>query len=136
MSMNIAGEFRCWIDAKDYAHLKFSEDERSFSLDVIHVPAAHRKQGIGALLIGRLIALAEGVGKDLTVTVRPIGGHTEQRLQQLVSYYERFGFCVADRGLTVVRMNRQTQGLVGEVHSDHIEADSGRQLRTVPGGIE
>ncbi|MDA8432279.1 MAG: GNAT family N-acetyltransferase [Nitrospiraceae bacterium] len=107
--MNISGEIKCWMSAKEYAHVKFSEHSASISLDVLHVPAAHRKKGIGALLIGRLIVLADGLGKGLTVSVRPIGAHNEERLQQMVRYYEKFGFRVTDRGLTVVNMAREAR---------------------------
>jgi len=71
------------------------------------VPAAYRNKGIGALLIQRVLLLADSMGKDIFVSARPIGNNSEERLNRLVTYYGRFGFEVTDRGLTTVYMVRK-----------------------------
>ena len=106
--MNIVGEIKSYLGDNDYAQLKFSETKTSFSIDIVAVPASHRNQGIGKMLINHLILLAEGMHKDVYVSARPIGPFSEARLERLIVYYQRFGFEVIDRGLTVAYMFRKT----------------------------
>ncbi len=105
--MNITGEMRCFLGDGDYAQLKFAESKTSLSIDIVMVPAAHRNRGIGAMLIRRVLLLADSMGKDIFVSARPIGNSSEERLNRLVEYYKRFGFEVTDRGLTAVYMVRR-----------------------------
>ncbi|MBI5074582.1 MAG: hypothetical protein HZB62_05375 [Nitrospirae bacterium] len=104
--MNITGEIKFFLGDGDYAHLKFSESRTSFSIDIVSVPAAYRSKGIGSLLIGRVLLMADTMDKDIYLSARPIGAYTVERLSRLVSYYQRFGFSVIDEGLTMVSMKR------------------------------
>ena len=104
--MNIVGELK-WFLGDDYAQMKFSESTRSFSVDIVMVPPAHRGQGIGATLIQHIIHLADCMGKDIYLSARPIGSYSDEKLDRLVAYYRRFGFEVIDTGLTVSYMRRQ-----------------------------
>ncbi len=107
--MNITGEIKFFLGNGDYAHLKFSESKTSFSIDIVSVPAAYRSKGIGALLISRVLQLADTMDKDIYLSARPIGAYTAERLSRLVSYYERFGFGVVDEGFTMVAMKRKAK---------------------------
>lgn len=107
--MNITGEIRYFLGDGDYAHLKFAESKTSLSIDLVMVPAAHRNKGVGAMLIQRVLLLADSMGKNIFVSARPIGNNSEERLDRLVKYYSRFGFEVTDRGLTVVYMARKAR---------------------------
>lgn len=102
--MNVTGEIKYFLGDGIHAHLRFSESTASFSIDTVMVPALHRNKGIGGLLIRRILLLAELLGKDIYVSARPIGNNSVERLDQLVRYYERFGFEPIDRGLTTVYM--------------------------------
>lgn len=102
--MNIVGEIRYYVGDDNYATLKFSESKSSFSLDIVVVPAAHRGKGIGATLITHVLRLAESMGKDVYVSARPLGPFSQDRLERLIGYYQRFGFELYDRGLTVAYM--------------------------------
>jgi len=104
--VNIVGEMK-WFFGDDYAQMKFSEISGSFSIDLVMVPASHRSQGIGTKLIRRVLRLAESVGKDVYISARPISSYNEEKLEQLITYYQRFGFEVIDRGLTVAYMQRK-----------------------------
>ena len=103
--MNIVGEMR-WYLGDDYALLKFSESRGAFSIDSIIVPASHRNEGIGTMLIKRILLLADAEGKEVMVSARPIGPSSEEILQRLIKYYEHFGFEMYDRGLTIAYMRR------------------------------
>lgn len=105
--MNITGEIRSYLGNGDYAQLKFSETKTSFSIDIVMVPASHRKQGIGTTLINRILMLADSMGKDVYVSARPIGTSSEGSLQRLITYYMRFGFELVDTGLTTAFMLRK-----------------------------
>lgn len=107
--MNITGEIKFFVGNGDYAHLKFSESKSSFSIDLISVPSAHRSKGIGALLISRVLQLADTMEKDIYLSARPIGSYSPERLARLVSYYKRFGFGIIDEGLTMVAMKRKVK---------------------------
>jgi GNAT superfamily N-acetyltransferase len=101
--MNIAGEIKCFL-GEDYAHLKFSENKTSFSIDVVMVPVAHRGAGIGTMLIRHVLYLAERMGKNVYVSARPLAQFDEDKLERLVEYYKRLGFEITDRGLTTAHM--------------------------------
>ncbi len=105
--MNIAGEIKCFL-GDDYAYLKFSESKTAFSIDIVMVPAASRNAGIGTMLINHVLLMSEGAGKDVYVSARPFAQFSEEKLERLISYYERFGFRVTDRGLTTAYMCRRS----------------------------
>jgi len=105
--VNITGEIKYFLGKGEYAHLKFSESATSFSIDLVMVPSVHRNKGIGALLINRILLLADCMDKDIYVSARPIGNTSEERLYRLVKYYNRFGFEAIDQGLTAVFMVRK-----------------------------
>ncbi|MEW6365525.1 MAG: GNAT family N-acetyltransferase [Acidobacteriota bacterium] len=96
-----------WFLGDDYAQIRFSESTRSFSVDIVMVPAAHRGQGIGTTLIQHIIHLADCMGKDVYLSARPIGSFSAEKLDRLVAYYRRLGFEVIDTGLTVSHMRRE-----------------------------
>ena len=103
--MNLVGELKWYLDG-DYAHLRFSEGIGSFSIDTVMVPAAHRSKGIGTKLIRHILILADQLGKQVRLSARPIGDTSEERLQRLIAYYQRFGFCLEDRGNSIAYMVR------------------------------
>lgn len=103
--MNVVGEIKWYLDG-DYAHLRFSEGVGSFSIDTVMVPAVHRSKGIGSRLIGHILILADRLGKQVRLSARPIGDTSEERLQRLIAYYQRFGFYVEDRGNSIAYMVR------------------------------
>ena len=105
--MNITGEMKWHLGEGDYANLKFSESKTSMSVDIVMVPVAHRKKGIGAMLIKRVLILADLMGKDCYVSARPLGNYSDEKLEGLVRYYERMGFKIIDRGLTTAYMVRK-----------------------------
>jgi len=108
--MNITGEIKWYLGEGDYANLKFSESKTSLSIDIVMVPAAHRKQGIGTTLINRILIIADLMGKDCYVSARPLGNYSDEKLEGLIRYYEHFGFQITDRGLTTAYMVRKTAG--------------------------
>lgn len=108
--MNIVGEIKWYLD-NDYAQLKFSESRTGFSIDTVMVPVAHRGKGIGTGLIQHVLTLADATAKKVRVNAYPIGNITEEKLQQLITYYMRFGFYIEDRGFANVYMVRNQQGL-------------------------
>jgi predicted GNAT family acetyltransferase len=105
--MNITGEIRCYLGDSDYACLKYSEGKSSFAIDIVDVPASSRKQGIGTMLIEHVLVMANSMKKDVYVTARPFYSASQENIERLVRYYERFGFRVYDRGLTVAYMVRK-----------------------------
>jgi ribosomal protein S18 acetylase RimI-like enzyme len=104
--MNVTGEIVWHLGDENHAKLKFSESRHSYSIDTVLVPPAYRGQGIGTQLINKIIFLADREGKEIYLSARPIGSSDEQKLMQLVHYYERFGFQVIDKGLSVIYMRR------------------------------
>ncbi|MBU0482501.1 MAG: GNAT family N-acetyltransferase [Proteobacteria bacterium] len=104
--MNIVGEIK-WYLNEDYARLQFSESSSAFSIDTVMVPANHRGEGIGKALINHVLIMADRMGKMVRVSARPIGECSEERLQRLVSYYEKFGFRIEDRGHSIAYMVRE-----------------------------
>ena len=104
--MNITGDIKWYFGEGDYAQLKFSESATSFSIDIVMVPAIHRKKGIGTILINHILVLADSMKKDLFVSARPFGPFSTEKLDRLVGYYSRFGFEITDKGLNTVYMVR------------------------------
>lgn len=104
--MNIVGEMR-WFLGDDYAQMKYSESGGSFSIDLVMVPASYRSRGIGANLISHVLYLADRMEKDVYLSARPIGSYSEEKLERLIAYYQRLGFEVIDKGLTVAYMQRK-----------------------------
>ena len=102
--MNITGEIKCYLGDKEYALLKYSEGRDSFAIDIVSVPAAHRNQGVGTMLIEHILKMAAGMKKDIYISARPFGSENAGKIERLVEYYGRFGFKVYDRGLTVAYM--------------------------------
>ena len=103
--MNIVAELR-WYLGDDHAYLKYSESCTSFSIDIVLVPTAHRGQGIGRQLVERVLRAADGAGKAVYLTARPIGACNAETLERLIRFYERFGFETQDRGVTAAYMRR------------------------------
>lgn len=114
--MNVVGEIKWYLD-DDYAHLRFSEGIGSFSIDTVMVPAAHRRKGIGTKLIQHVLVLADQFRKQVRVSARPIGDTSEERLQRLIAYYQRFGFYVEDRGHSIAYMVRAVPETGGQVEA-------------------
>lgn len=106
--MNIVGKIN-WYVGDDYAYLKFSESKNAFSIDIVIVPAPHRNQRIGTMLIKRILLLADTMGKQVCLTARPLGTCNDENIQRLVSYYKRFDFYIEGRGLTTAFMVREPQ---------------------------
>lgn len=104
--MHITGELKWHID-KEYAHLKFCEEDHEIHIDTIFVPAIHRKRGIGSTLLQRILAMADQIGKRVLLDARPIGATGEEHLQRLIVFYQRFGFKVTSRGNCRATMIRQ-----------------------------
>jgi GNAT superfamily N-acetyltransferase len=104
--VNIVGEMK-WFLGDDYAQMKYSESSGSFSIDLVMVPASYRGGGIGTKLISHILYLADRMGKDVYLSARPISSYSEERLERLIAYYQRLGFEVIDRGLTVAYMQRR-----------------------------
>ncbi len=71
---------------------KFSayETPTSISLDMLEVPKAARKQGVGTAVMTELINYADDTNKRIVLTPETITGTTSQ--PRLVKFYKRFGF--------------------------------------------
>lgn len=106
--MNIVGHIKYAL-GEDYAQIKFSETRDTLSIDTVVVPVSHRGQGIGTFLIDHILILADEQGKDVLLSARPIGAVNDEKVQKLVRFYQKFGFEVYDRGLTVAYMRRKAK---------------------------
>lgn len=104
--MNVTGEVRYHLADKEYARAKFSEGINSFSIDIVFVPSPFRQRGVGKALVQRILAIADSLGKEVLVTVRPLGQSNEEIISGLISFYQRFGFSVTDRDPGLARMRR------------------------------
>jgi GNAT superfamily N-acetyltransferase len=104
--MNLTGELHYHLEDKDYARAKFSEGISSFSIDIVFVPSPFRKQGIGKALVKRVLAIADAAGKEVFVTVRPLGQSGEDIINGLIRFYQQFGFELTDRDPGLAHMRR------------------------------
>ena len=124
--MNITGEIKCYLGDKEYAFLRYSESRDSFSIDIVSVPASHRNQGIGTMLIEHILKMADGMNKDIYISARPFGSGNAGKIERLEEFYGRFGFKVYDRGLTVAHMvkkwSAQPDALAGAAKQPHQSA--------------
>ncbi len=96
----------CHLGQGRSAFLRFSEGPDALSLDLVLVPSELRNLGVGSQLVGRLLALADWVGKPVRTTARPVGRNTPQILARLVGFYERYGFRRERRGVDCVMLRR------------------------------
>lgn len=104
--MNLTGELHYHLEGRNYASVKFSEGVSSFSIDIVFVPSQFRRRGIGKVLIKRVLAIADAAGKDVFVTVRPLGQSGEDIISNLIRFYQQFGFDLADRDPGLAHMHR------------------------------
>lgn len=104
--MNLTGELHYHLEGKEYARVKFSEGINSFSIDIVFVPSRFRKQGIGKVLVTRVLAIADAAGKEVLVTVRPLGQSGEEIIARLIRFYQQFGFDLIDRDPGLAHMRR------------------------------
>ncbi|HEY5994087.1 MAG TPA: GNAT family N-acetyltransferase [Gallionellaceae bacterium] len=104
--MNLTGELHYHLEGKEYASVKFSEGAHSFSVDIVFVPSRFRGQGIGEALVTRVLAIADAAGKEVLVTVRPLGQSSEEIVSRLIRFYEQFGFELTDRDPGLAHMCR------------------------------
>lgn len=107
--MNLTGELHYHLEDKDYARVKFSEGVNSFSIDIVFVPSRFRQRGIGKALVNRVLAIADAVGKEVFVTVRPLGQSNEDIISSLIRFYQQFGFDLTDRDPGLAHMRRPAQ---------------------------
>ncbi len=104
--MNLTGELHYHLEGRETARLKFSEGISSFSIDIVFVPSRFRQQGIGKVLVDRVLALADASGKEVLVTVRPLGQSNEEIISRLIRFYQQFGFTLTDRDPGLAHMCR------------------------------
>lgn len=104
--MNLTGELHYHLEGKDYARVKFSEGINSFSIDIVFVPSQFRQRGIGKELVKRVLAISDAVGKEVFVTVRPLGQSSEDIISNLIRFYQQFGFDLTDRDPGLAHMRR------------------------------
>ncbi len=104
--MNLTGELHYHLEDKDYARVKFSEGINSFSIDIVFVPSQFRQRGIGKELVNRVLAIADAAGKEVFVTVRPLGQSSEDIISNLIRFYQQFGFELTDRDPGLAHMLR------------------------------
>ncbi len=104
--MNLTGELHYHLEGRDYARAKFSEGVNSFSIDIVFVPSKFRQRGIGKELVKRVLAIADAAGKEVFVTVRPLGQSGEDIISNLIHFYEHFGFSLTDRDPGIAHMHR------------------------------
>ncbi len=104
--MNLTGEMHYQLEGKEYASVKFSEGITSFAIDIVFVPSRFRGQGIGEELVKRVLALADAGGKEVLVTVRPLGQSSEEIVSRLIRFYQKFGFELIDRDPGLAHMRR------------------------------
>lgn len=107
--MNLTGELHYHLEGRETARLKFSEGVSSFSIDIVFVPSRFRRQGIGKVLVERVLALADASGKEVLVTVRPLGQSNEDIISRLIRFYQQFGFALTDRDPGLAHMCRPSR---------------------------
>lgn len=104
--MNLTGELHYHLEGNNYASVKFSEGINSFSIDIVFVPSRFRRRGIGEVLVKRVLAIADAAGKEVLVTVRPLGQSGEDIISSLIRFYQQFGFNLTDRDPGLAHMLR------------------------------
>ena len=109
-ALNATTAMKAHLGEAGSAVMRFSESRHAFSLDLILIPSACRGAGLGTALIHRLLAIADTVGKPVHTTARPIGQSSQEILDRLVAYYERFGFVAVEQGFRAVHMKRPARG--------------------------
>ncbi len=107
--MNLKGELHYHLEGKESARVKFSEGVSSMSIDIVFVPSRFRRQGIGKVLVKRVLAIADAAGKDVFITVRPLGQSSEDIISSLIRFYQDFGFELTDRDPGLAHMRRQAK---------------------------
>jgi len=108
--MRIAGEIKYFFDeSKDFAHLKYSDQNGKLSLDTVIVPAAYRNRGVGSQLVRQFLSWAAIWQRDVYLAARPIGvgSGSADNLGKLYRFYSRHGFEEVNRGVTVIHMVRR-----------------------------
>lgn len=88
------------------ASIRFSEDESSVHVDTVFVPAAGRRGGFGSMLLGRVLAYADQIGKEVRLSARPLSVSGPDVLPRLIAWYEGFGFHVVTRDSGKAEMAR------------------------------
>jgi hypothetical protein len=53
-----------------------------------------------------VLALADASGKEILVTVRPLGQSSEDIISRLIRFYQQFGFALIDRDPGLAHMRR------------------------------
>ncbi|HEY6093841.1 MAG TPA: GNAT family N-acetyltransferase [Gallionellaceae bacterium] len=104
--MNLTGELHYHLEGKEYASVRFSEGVNSVSIDIVFVPSQFRQRGIGKALVKRVLAIADAAGKEVFVTVRPLGRSGEDIISSLIRFYQQFGFVLTDRDPGLAHMHR------------------------------
>jgi len=107
--MNLTGELHYHLEGRETARLKFSEGVSSFSIDIVFVPSRFRGQGIGKVLVERVLAIADASGKEVLITVRPLGQSSEDIISRLIRFYQQFGFDLTDRDPGLAHMLRRAR---------------------------
>jgi len=106
IGLNASSEMKVRLGERRTAVMRFSESRHAFSLDLILVPSGCRGGGLGTELIGRLLAMADFLGKPVHTMARPIGRSDPETLARLVRFYERLGFITVEKGFRAVHMKR------------------------------
>ncbi len=88
------------------ASIRFVEDEKSFLIETVFVPAPSRHGGIGALLVLRVLMLADMTAKEVHLSARPLGVSGPEVLPRLIAWYEQFGFEMLSRDSGKALMRR------------------------------
>ena len=106
-SIDMKGELRLQLTS-GAAVIRFSETDDAVRIDSLMVPASERNQGVGRLLVHHVLCLADGLGKEVRLSARPIGKGSRDgdRLARLVRFYSYLGFEEVARGVTAVEMIR------------------------------
>ncbi len=53
-----------------------------------------------------MLAIADSVGKEVLLSVRPLGQSNEEAVSSLIRFYEPFGFVVVEREAGLAHMRR------------------------------
>jgi GNAT superfamily N-acetyltransferase len=72
--------------------------ENAWRIARVNVPQGYRGQGVGSQLMNEICADADAAG--VTLTLEPIPYDGPERLDDLVRFYERFGFTLSAEGMT------------------------------------